>query len=339
MKKIITITFFMGIAASLFAGGGSEISGMSASSSKPVEIVYTMVAVPGDPHTEAMMTFKETVERLSGGSIKVITYDSGSLFKQDQEISAIRAGQADMFVAGASFLTDLSPWLSMFDAGYIFKDYDHMTKVLNGPIGQGVFDQIVKEQGIRPLGAEFTGMRQINLVADKEIKTPVDLRGVNLRMPNTEGYLFLGKAMGANPTPIAFSEVYMALQTKTVDGQENPLLTDKNTKFYEVTKSITITNHSVANVWPTINEKKWQSLTKEQQGWVLEGVKAGIKRCDELTLKSESELIDFFKAQGLKVYYADLNAFSKYVLDQYLESDFSKTWDMDLFQKVQDTGK
>jgi TRAP-type C4-dicarboxylate transport system substrate-binding protein len=177
------------------------------------------------------------------------------------------------------------------------------------------------------------------MVNDVEIKTPENLKGVKLRMPNSEAWIFLGKALGANPTPISFGELYMALQTKTVDGQDNPLPTTKNAKLYEVTKSITISNHLVDSVWPTINEKKWQSLTSEQQGWVMEGIKAGTKYCDETNLKAESELVEFFKGAGLKVYYADIDAFRNHVLPLYLASDFAKSWNMDTFKKIQEAAK
>jgi tripartite ATP-independent transporter DctP family solute receptor len=342
MKKASVLLLVLAVALPMvFAQGGAESSTgtNSAAASKPIELVYTMTAVPTDAHAGAMQVFKQTVEKVSGGQIKVKTFDSASLFKQEQEVSAVKSGQADMTATAAPWLTDGSPWVSMFTAGYIFKSYDHMTKVMNGPVGQAVFDRIAKEQGIRPLGAEYLGTRQINLVADKPIKTPADLKGVNLRMPNSDSWIFLGKALGANPTPVSFSELYMALQTKTVDGQENPLPTDKNAKFYEVTKSITITNHVVDSVWPAINEQKWQSLTDQQKGWIMEGVKAGIKYCDETNLKAEAELIDFFKKEGLKVYNADLNAFSETVLNKYLASDYAKTWDMDLFNQVKEAGK
>ena len=336
MKKVIIALLIVAVAlVSAFAQGGAETT----SAAKPVELVYTMTAVPTDAHAGAMQVFKKTVEELSGGQIIVKTFDSASLFKQEQEVSAVKSGQADMTATAAPWLTDGSPWVSMFTAGYMFKSYEHMTKVMNGEIGQEVFDRIAKEQGIRVLGAEYLGTRQLNMVADKAIKTPADLKGVNLRMPNSDSWIFLGKALGANPTPVSFSELYMALQTKTVDGQENPLPTDKNAKFYEVTKSITITNHVVDSVWPCINEAKWQSLTDQQREWIKEGVKAGIEYCDKTNLADEAELIDFFKGEGLKVYYADLDAFSSAVLDKYLKSDYSKTWDMDLYKKVQDAGK
>ena len=339
MKKMMSVLVLLLAAGILFAGGGGQQGSSSGNTAKPVELVYSMTAVPTDAHAGAMMVFKEVVERVSGGNIKVLTYDSASLFKQEQEVSAVRTGQADISAVAAPWLTDGSPWISMFGAGYIFQSYEHMTKVLNGPIGQQVFERVVKEQGIRPLGAEYLGTRQLNMVEDKPIKTPADLRGVNLRMPASDAWIFLGQALGANPTAISFSELYMALQTKTVDGQDNPLPSDKNAKFYEVTKSITITNHVVDSVWPTINEAKWQSLTAQQKDWVMQGIRAGIKYCDERNLKDEAELVEFFKDAGLKVYYADLDAFSSHVLDQYIKSDYAKTWDMNLFKQVQDAAK
>ncbi|MDR1932108.1 MAG: sialic acid TRAP transporter substrate-binding protein SiaP [Spirochaetales bacterium] len=334
MKKILCALALAAAAGMLFAGGASE-----GGAAKQIELVYSMTAVPTDAHAGAMRVFKEIVEKVSGGNIKVLTYDSASLFKQEQEVSAVKSGQADISAVAAPWLTDGSPWISMFTAGYIFKSYDHMTAVLNGDIGKQVFERVAKEQGLRPLGAEYLGTRQLNLVNDKPIKTPADLQGVNLRMPNSDSWLFLGRALGANPTPISFSELYMALQTKTVDGQDNPLPSTKNAKFYEVTKSITITNHVVDSVWPAINEAKWQSLTAQQKEWVMEGIRAGIKYCDETNLKAEAELVQFFKDSGLKVYEADLNAFSAHVLDQYLKSDYAKTWDLDLFNRVQAAGK
>jgi tripartite ATP-independent transporter DctP family solute receptor len=338
MKKLTLVLMMVALVLpAAFAQGTSE--GAKASVTKPIELVYTMTAVPTDAHVGAMKIFKETVEKLSAGQIKVLTYDSASLFRQEQEVSAIKSGQADITATSASWLTDGSPWVSMFTAGYIFKSYDHMTSVLNGPIGQEVFNKIAQEQGIRPLGAEYLGTRQFNMVNDVEIKTPENLKGVKLRMPNSEAWIFLGKALGANPTPISFGELYMALQTKTVDGQDNPLPTTKNAKLYEVTKSITISNHLVDSVWPTINEKKWQSLTSEQQGWVMEGIKAGTKYCDETNLKAESELVEFFKGAGLKVYYADIDAFRNHVLPLYLASDFAKSWNMDTFKKIQEAAK
>lgn len=301
-----------------------------------VKLIFSVNAVPGDAHYEAMMKFEEVIEAKSNGLIQVDTYHSGSLFKQDQELAAVKSGEADIVYLSAPWLAEGSPWISMFNAGYMFKSYDHMTKALNGEVGKEVFERVAQEQGVRPLSAYYLGTRQVNLVRDKEVKVPADLNGVNLRMPNSDAWLFLGKALGANPTPIAFSELYMALQTGTVDGQDNPLPTVQSAKFYEVTKSITITNHLVDSVWPTINEARWQSLSDNQRQLILEAIEEARILCDDLNNTREAELIEFFKSEGLNVYYADLDAFSEEVLAKYLEDkELTGSWDMELFDKVQ----
>ncbi|MDR1534944.1 MAG: sialic acid TRAP transporter substrate-binding protein SiaP [Planctomycetota bacterium] len=309
-----------------FAAGGAPAG--------EVELIYTLNAPGADTQGGGMRVFKEVVERVSKGEIKVLTFDSASLFRQEQELAAVKSGQADIAVISAPWFTDASPWVSMFAAGYLFKDAKHMNAVLNGEIGKRVFERILQDQGVRPLGAEYFGTRQVSMVEDKPIITPADLNGVNLRMPNSDAWIFLGKAMGANPTPISFAEIYLAMQTKAVDGQENPLPTNRSSKFYEVTKSISITNHLVDSVWITINEAKWRSLTDQQKAWVMEGVKANLDYCYDTNVKIESEILEFFKSQGIKIYHADLDAFSSHVLGQYLKSDYAKTWDMDLFKKI-----
>ncbi|HWP50633.1 MAG TPA: sialic acid TRAP transporter substrate-binding protein SiaP [Clostridia bacterium] len=345
MKKVFAVTMAVMMLMLTACGGASSSAPTSsapassaAPEAKPVNLIFSIAAVPTDAHGQAQKVFKETVEKVSNGNITVECYDSGTLFNQDSETAALIAGDCDIIYSSASWLTTNSPWLSMFTAGYIFKSYDHMTKVLNGDIGKEVFAKVAEEQGILPLGAFYLGTRQISLGQDKQIKTPADLNGINLRMPNSDAWVFLGTAMGANPTPIPFNDLYLALSTNTVDGQDNPLPTVKNAKFYEVQKSISLTNHLVDSVWPTINKAKWDSLTPEQQGWVMEGVEAARKSCDDTNLKTESEVVSFLKDQGLKVYEADVNAFADHVLAKYLESDISKSWDKDLFEKVKALG-
>ncbi|MFT5871588.1 MAG: tripartite ATP-independent transporter DctP family solute receptor [Clostridium sp.] len=335
MKKRLSLLLVV-VMLGMVAGGCAKKDTAVKEADKKSTLVFSVNAVPGDAHYEAMLKFKEVAEAKSNGSIEVKTYDSGSLFKQDQELAAVKSGQADIVYMSAPWLSEGSPWISMFSAGYMFKSYDHMTKVLNGEIGKEVFEKVATEQGIRPLSAFYLGTRQINLVKDKEIKTPADLKGIKLRMPNSEAWLFLGKALGANPTPLAFTELYMALQSGTVDGQDNPLPTVKSAKFYEVTKSISITNHLVDSVWPTINEAKWKSLNDDQQKVVMEAAEEARVLCDQLNNTREKELIEFFKSEGLKVYNANIDVFSKEVLDKYLaDKKLSSTWDMDLFKKVQ----
>ena len=298
---------------------------------EPVNLIFSIAAVPTDAHGAAQKVFKESI---SGGNMTVECYDSGTLYGQDTEHDALKNGDVDMIYSSASWLTDGSPWVSMFTAGYVFQSYDHMTKVLNGDIGKEMFQKIADEQGILPLGAYYLGTREISLSQDKAIKTPDDLKGINLRMPNSDAWVFLGKAMGANPTAIGFNDLYLALQTGTVDGQDNPLPSVESAKFYEVQKSITMTNHLVDSVWPTINLNTWNKLTDTQKGWVMEAVEAGREACDSQNLKTESEVQDFLKEQGLTIYEADVAAFADHVLDAYLNDPISDSWDKDLLEQI-----
>ena len=227
------------------------------------------------------------------------------------------------------------PSTSMFSAGYIFKDLDHMNRVLNGQIGKELFEEVAKKVGVRPLASYYIGSRTINLKNPKPAMTPNDLRGVKLRMPNSEAWLMLGKALGANPTPVAFSELYTALATGTVDGQDNPLTATEEGKFYEVTKSVSLTNHQIGTVWPAINEKFWQSLGPELQPLVMQAFVEGIDYNNKLVIAKEAMLVDFFKSKGLTVAVPDVSAFKKQVNDYYLQQkDFIKNWDMPLFDKI-----
>lgn len=204
-----------------------------------------------------------------------------------------------------------------------------------------MFDDVAAATGIRPLGAFYLGSRQLNYKdIGRDIMKPEDLKGVKLRMPNTPSWLFLGKSLGGNPTPVAFSELYMALSSGTVDAQDNPLPTVSNAKFYEVANNISLTGHVVDSVWPTINESVWKEMGADLQNKMLAAVEKAKQICDQTNLDAEAKLVDFFKAKGIKVVTPDVNAFMTHVQKQYLEDEeMVSKWDMDLYKKVQDMAK
>jgi TRAP-type transport system periplasmic protein len=335
MKKFLVMIFSSLLLSGVAFGEGRK----EADPAKPIEINFSSVSVPGDAHTEAMTVFKDELEKLSGGTMIVNVYHSGQLYSQEGEQAAVRAGTVDMVYTSAPWLAEFVPYLSMFSAVYTFQGYEHMTKVFNGEIGEKVFQDVVDSQGIRPLGAYYLGTRQLNLVEKVgPVRTPADMAGVKLRVPGSPSWIALGKALGGNPTPMSFTEVYMGLKTGAVEGQDNPLATDKNAKFFEVTKYIVLTNHVVDSTWPTINEKKWQSFTDEQKGWVMEAVDKAREYCDKKNLETEAGILDFFRGEGMIVIEdADVQAFADYAKNSYLtdSKDISKDWDMDLYEKVQ----
>ena len=304
-----------------------------------IKLTWSSISVPGDAHTEAMKVFKEEVERLSAGKITVDLYVAGQIYTQEGELAACREGTLDMSYYSDAWLAEFVPYLSMFSAVYTFSGYEHMTRVLNWEIGKRIFEEVAKKTGVRPLAAFYLGTRQLNLVEKVgPVRTPEDMKGVKLRTPASPAWIALGKALGGNPTPMSFGEVYMGLKTGAIEGQDNPLPTDKNAKFYEVTKYIVLTDHVVNSVWPTINEKRWQSLSEIDQLIVRKAIEKARQFCDETNLKAEAELLDFFRAQGLIIIEdPDKEAFAAYAKNSYAteSKDISKNWDMALYEEIQ----
>ena len=152
------------------------------------------------------------------------------------------------------------------------------------------------------------------------------MAGIKLRMPGSDAWQFLGKALGANPTPMAYSEVYTGLQTGAIDGQDNPLPNDYNMKFYEVTSQIVLTSHLIGFDLFVVSKKTWDKLSAEQRAKLEGEVKKAIAWSTQKHLDEEGKLAQFFADKGLKVYKPDVDAFLDYAQKMYLSSDFAKTW-------------
>jgi len=321
------------------AESSTETSETAATTSEPVTLVVSSAGTEDEPGGVGLTAFKEKVEELSDGNITIELYFNGVLYSAELGASACIAGDVDMVYTGPNYLTDGSPWLSMFSAGYLIKDYDHLQAVYGGEIGQSIYQRVAEEQGILPLATYYLGARVIGLTEDVEITTPEDLAPYTIRMPASDMYVFLGEALGAKVSPIALSELYTALQTGTVDGEDCPLPQVESKKLYEVLESITLTNHWLTITWPAINLDKWNSLTEEQQGWITEAIEYGNTVCDNASLEQEEELIATFKERGLSIYYPDIDAFAEHVLNEYLSDDeITADWDMDLYQQIVDLG-
>ncbi len=328
---VLALIAFLIVPALLFSAGTKEEAAQ-----QTFKITFTTASVTEEAHTKVLVEYvAPRLEELTGGRVKMEVFSSGSLFSQDDELPSTIRGNATMCYTDGTWLSTYMPSTSMFSAGYIFKDLAHMNAVLNGPIGKALFDDVAKKVGVRPLASYYIGSRSINLRSATPAMTPADLRGVKLRMPNSEAWLMLGKALGANPTPVDFSELYTALATGTVDGQDNPLTATEEAKFYEVTKSISLTAHQIGTVWPAINEKFWQSLGPELQPLVLQAFVEGIEYNNKIVIEKEAMLVDFFRSRGLTVVTPDIDAFKNQVNNYYLQqTNFIKDWDMALFEEI-----
>jgi TRAP-type C4-dicarboxylate transport system substrate-binding protein len=156
-------------------------------------------------------------------------------------------------------------------------------------------------------------------------------------MPGSKEWLFLGEALGATATPLAFGEVYMGLKTGTIDGQDNPLPTVRAAKFYEVTKQLVLTNHLVDGIFIAISNKSWSAMNAGQRDKVRAAARAAAAYNNENRIKEEGQIVDFFRQQGLQVTTPDVEAFRKSVQAAYAKSDIAKAWPAGLLERINNT--
>ncbi len=291
-------------------------------------------AVPEDWHGKMWTVFKESLDKSAPGEFDVQINLNGSLFKQGTEPAAMARGNLELAAISAQDIAKILPEYSIFTAGYLIRDPDHQQKVFNGPIGAEMYKAVAEKMDVQILGIGYLGSRQVNLREVRNVKTPADLKGVKLRMPGSKEWLFLGEALGATPTPLAFGEVYLGLKTGTVDGQDNPLPSVRAAKFYEVTKQIVMTSHLTDGIFIAISSKSYNAMNAAQKQKVNAATQAAIAFNNDNRIKEEAQLVDFFKKEGLQVSTPDVEAFRKTVQAAYQNSEYAKVWPKGLVDRI-----
>ena len=332
MKSTLRRTSLKALA--LVAALGFGFAAPQAVAQSKTVIRISTPAVPDDWHAKMWTVFKDTLEKSAPGQFDVQIHLNATLFKQGTEPAAMARGNLEMSAISAQDISKIVPEFSIFTAGYIIRDPAHQQKVFDGPVGAEVFKPVVQKMEVTPLATAYLGTRQVMLREVKDVKTPADLKGVKLRMPASKEWLFLGEALGATPTPLAYGEVYLALKTGTIDGQDNPLPSVRAAKFYEVSKTIVLTSHLVDAIFLSYSTKAFNALKPEQQQKVKLAAEAAARYNNANRIKDEAELVDFFKAQGLKVITPDVAAFRKTVQEKYLKSDMAKVWPKGLLERI-----
>jgi tripartite ATP-independent transporter DctP family solute receptor len=317
--------------AAVALGASAMGAGVGGAAAQGVTLRLSTPASPTDQRSLAMT-------EVFGPAVKDFAtfqpHFNATLFKQGTEIEAIARGNLEMSITSPQELATLIPAWSIFTAGYLMRDADHQKKVFANPLMDEMKKGVEEKLGIKLLSVMYLGRRQVNLRTEKEIKTPADMAGLKLRMPGTEAWLFLGTALGASPVPVAFTEIYTALQTGAVDGQDNPLPTVRDSKFFEVTKQIVLTSHLVDQNYIAFSKRVWDRLTPAQQAVVQKAADDAAEQGRQRQLKLEGELEAFFKEKGLKVYTPDVEAFRKKVQADYLASKFAKDWPAGMVDKI-----
>ena len=332
MKKILMATVCMVVIASF-----AMATGQGEKTAKTWVLKYNQLEPPEHPQGVTQSTFAKKIEELSGGQIKVQVYASGTLFTQVGEVTAMMNGDLELSTLAFQDMSPYVPAAAMFAAPYIFTSYEHMDKVFaqDSKVAADFYKMIAEKCGYTPLAAMTQGSRIINSKKTDPIKTPADMKGLVLRMPPAPAWIDAGKSLGANVTPVAYSELYTALQTGTVDTQDNPLPGTYAMKFYEVTKQISLTKHIIDVKLLCVTNKVWNQMTKQQQKWMHEAAQYACEQGSKTTYKQEAELLGFMKNYGMIITEPDIAAFQKYSFEYYKANGLTKDWDMDLYNRVQ----
>jgi TRAP-type C4-dicarboxylate transport system substrate-binding protein len=260
-------------------------------------------------------------------------YWSNTLFKQGTELVALQRDNLELCNLAPADISKQIPAWSLLTSAYLFRDYDHLKKTFASEVG-GDFIKTARDQlGIELIRPVYFGARQVNLKPAKKINAPADLAGTKLRMPPGEFWQFLGESIGANPTPVAFAELYTALQSGAVDGQDNPLVTARTMKFHEVTTQFVLTSHVIGYDMLAVSKKSWAALKPDQQSkFRAEADKifdANAAKYDA----QEQEAIAFFKNEGKQVYTPDQDAFRAFAQKRYLDK-YANDWPKGAIERI-----
>lgn len=229
--------------------------------------------------------FANSVSNKTGGNMTVALFPDSQLGSEIDNINSIQLGTCDLAISGES-MANWAPKAAFAAVPYVFRDTAHLDKVINGPIGKEITDEIAEKVGLKALYYHKRSPR--NLTSNKVIKSVDDIKGLIIRVPTVPLFVKAWEALGAKPTPMALNEVFTALQNNTIQAQENPFDMTYSRKFYEVQKYAYETEHVVGLVWVLVGVKQFEALPDDYKKAVLEAAKEAQVFADtEFTVDAE----------------------------------------------------
>ncbi len=256
---------------------------------------------------KASLKFGEELSALTDGRIVVEVFPNESLGKEMDLINGMQLGTADMTITGES-LQNWAPMAALLGIPYAYTSLEDMDSVAGGEIGDKIEAQIIEKAQVRPIAYFARGPRE--LTSNRPIKTPDDLKGLKMRVPSVPLFVSVWEALGAQPTPMAFSEVFTSLQNGTIEAQENPLALIKSASFNEVQDYVNMTDHVRSWIYLTISELTWNKLSPEDQEAVLEAGRRAQAYERESFLADEQKLTEELTAAGMEFVEVDQDAFA-----------------------------
>jgi len=344
MKKIFSIAAGIALCTSMVLTGCSgtqKAETKSTAGGGPPKVIKVADYFAEDhPQNIALKEkFKKIVEKESHGSLQVKIFPNSTLGAEKEFYDGVRNGTIEMGIPGLIMQADV-PKMAVPEWPFLFKDFNHVKKVLNGPIGKELTADLEKGQGVKPLAWSANGFRMIS--SNKTIKGMDDLKGLRLRMPNIPNYITLGKLLGANVTPLPISEVFSALEQKVVDGQDNPIATLRASGWYEVQSDVLESKHMFSPNIYIINSKFWNGLTKEQQKIVEKASKEAADYEFDLLEKSYESDKKFLQEHKVKFttpsdeFEAEMEKRAQPLYDDIYKQN---PWAKDLVKRIKDEAK
>ena len=274
----------------------------------------------------------EEFAKATNGRYKIEIYPSSQLGSGREMMTQTMNGSLDFIIEGPGFMGQLVRPLGIFEAPFIARDWPHVEKMLASPFGQKQFGELASKHNLRHVGTFYYGVRHFT-TRNKPLVKPEDAKGLKLRVPEAPVFLEMVRALGATPTPMSLGEVYLSLQTGVVDGQENPLPTINNNKFFEVQKYLNMSGHIVVPLLILMNDKAYAPMSEADRKALLNAIAEGAKVNDALTREAEARLAGEFKAKGMTIVDTDRAAFARAMDPLYKK--FADIWGADTVQQLQ----
>jgi tripartite ATP-independent transporter DctP family solute receptor len=304
----------------------------SASAQQPMVMRWGDVVAGGHPQVMMIERVAADVKAKTNGRIDIQGFPNGQMGSSRDMIEAVSNGTQQLVTEGAANFGAWIPSISVTEAPFIWKNPEHLIKALNGPLLEKYNEQLIKARGMRILGAVYYGTRHLT-TSNLPVKTVNDAKGLKVRVPENDVFKAMAEAWGAKPTPMNFNELYLALKTGTVDGQENPLPTIKSGKFHEVQKYIILTGHIMTPRLVVVNEAFWQKVPAADRKIVEDVLKTHMAWADSEIKKQEIALLDEFKAAGVTIIQPDVESFRKATL-AVVPAKFEAKWGKGTFDSI-----
>lgn len=262
----------------------------------------------------------EEIKKRTNGRYEVQVFPASSLGKESDINQGLTLGTVDIVLTGASFAAASYPPLAVTYFPFIFRDAEHQLKFAKSEVFKELATGYDNKSGNHITALNYYGAR--HLTSNRPITTPEDMKGLKIRVPDAPAYLAFPKSLRANATPIAFAEVYLALQNGTVDAQENPLPTILAKKFFEVQKNISLTGHIVDSLLTVVSGGVWAKLSAADKAIFTAVMQEAAEKTGREIMASEIRLVDEFKKKGLNVITVDKNDFRSAVLKNVKPTDY-----------------